>query len=122
MKLRFFDIVALIFSLSIFLLFTAYGRSLSKDEGYVIIETSGEKHIYPLSEDRSITIEGPAGESVIHIEHGAARFASSDCDDDLCVQMGKIQNSGEWAACLPNKIFLYTGGNEDDEGVDSGVY
>ena len=122
MKLRFFDIVALIFSLAVFLLFTAYGRSLNKDEGYVIIESSGDQLIYPLSQERSIILEGPIGESVILIEHGTARFSSSECDDDLCVQMGEIHGSGEWAACLPNRIFLYTGGNEEDQGVDSGVY
>lgn len=122
MKLRFFDIVALIFSLAVFLLFTAYGRSISKDEGYIIIETAEDRLIYPLSEDRRITVQGPVGESVVQIDHGAARFESSDCDDDLCVLMGTIHSSGEWAACLPNRIFLYTGGNEDDEGVDSGVY
>jgi len=122
MKFRFFDIAALIFSLAVFLLFTVYGRSISKEEGYIIIETQEDQLIYPLSQDRSITLEGPVGESVILIDHGKARFESSDCDDDLCVQMGEIHSSGEWAACLPNRIFLYTGGNEDEEGVDSGVY
>jgi len=62
------------------------------------------------------------GDSVIVIENGKARFESSDCDDKLCVQMGEIYRGGEWSACLPNKIFLYTGGNQSDVEVDAGVY
>ncbi|MDC7233229.1 MAG: NusG domain II-containing protein [Spirochaetales bacterium] len=122
MKLRIFDVIALIFSLGVFLLFTIYGRSVNQDEGYVIIETEDDQLIYPLSEDRDIRVEGPVGESLIRIDHGTARFESSDCDDDLCVHMGEIHGAGEWAACLPNRVFLYTGGNEDDREVDAGVY
>jgi len=121
-KLRLFDVVALIFSLAVFLTFTLYGRSITRDEGYIIVEDQQGQSIYPLSEDREIHLHGPVGESVIAVENGKARFKSSDCDDKLCVQMGEIHQAGEWSACLPNKIFLYTGGNQSDVEVDAGVY
>jgi len=117
-----FDVVALIFSLAVFLSFTLYGRSMTGDEGYIIIDDVNGHSIYPLSENREILLHGPVGESLIVIENGKARFKHSDCKDQLCVQMGEISRAGEWAACLPNKIFLYTGGKKADVGVDAGVY
>lgn len=105
-----------------FLSFTLYGRSVSGDEGYIVIDDQEGQSIYPLSEDREIHLHGPVGDSVIAIENGKARFISSDCDDKLCVQMGPVYRAGEWSACLPNKIFLYTGGKQADEKVDAGVY
>jgi hypothetical protein len=121
-KLRLFDILAIVFSLAVFLAFTLYGNRMSQEEGYVIIEDEAGQSIYPLEEDRVIDLEGPVGETVIVIEDGHARFESSDCDDNLCVQMGEIHRAGEWAACLPNKIFMYTGGKGEDQEVDAGVY
>lgn len=33
-------------------------------------------------------------------------FDSSDCPDKVCVSSGKLSKDGEWAACLPNRVFL----------------
>ncbi len=126
MKLRFFDVIAIIFSLAVFLAFTAYGRAQRGEEGYVIIEDSQSRYVYPLSEDRSVTLHGPVGQTIIRIENGEAFFLDSDCDDKLCVQMGHIHRAGDWSACLPNQVFVYTGGKGegkgDDKEVDAGVY
>ena len=123
MKLKLFDGIALVFSLTVFLLFFFYGRSLSRDEGYLLIQHSEGESLYSMAETRDIVIEGPVGESVIHIEDGHAAFVHSDCNDQLCVHMGDIEHSGEWAACLPNKVFIMIeGGPDDEEGVDAGVY
>ncbi|MDA3955962.1 NusG domain II-containing protein [Oceanispirochaeta sp.] len=122
MKLRFFDILALVFSLAVFLLFTLYGRSISQEEGYIIIEDVQGKSIYPLTEDRELHLKGPVGKTILSIQDGQARFVFSDCRDQLCVQMGEIHRGGEWAACLPNKIFMFTGGKGEDQEVDAGVY
>ncbi|MDC7240205.1 MAG: NusG domain II-containing protein [Spirochaetales bacterium] len=122
MKLRFFDILALIFSLAVFLGFTAFGRSLNQDDGYVIIEDSQSQYLYPLSIDQMVTLHGPVGDSVVEIKDGEAHFHSSDCADGLCVQMAPIRRGGDWAACLPNQVFIYIGGFDDDKEVDAGVY
>jgi hypothetical protein len=123
MKLKMFDGIALVFSLAVFLLFFLYGRSLSKDEGYLLIQDSEGESLYSMAETRDVVIEGPAGKSIIHIEGGRAAFTYGDCQDQLCVHMGDIQGSGEWAACLPNQVFItIEGGPEDEEGVDAGVY
>ncbi len=43
---------------------------------------------------------------IIVCEKGTVYFASSDCPDKVCQGAGQLCEAGEWAACLPNKIFL----------------
>ena len=123
MKIKLFDGIALVVSLTIFLLFFLYGRSLSQDDGYLLIQDSEGESLYSMAEDREIVIEGPVGKSIIEIKGGHAGFIYGDCQDQLCVHMGDIEHSGEWAACLPNQVFIMIeGGPDDEEGVDAGVY
>jgi len=122
MRIRLFDAVAIILSLTVFLLFSWYGVKRDGDTGYLVVEDNTGEYLYPLSEDRDILLEGPVGESLIRIENGRAGFAHSDCEDSLCVQMGTIGSAGEWAACLPNQIFIHTSGMPEEQEVDAGVY
>ncbi len=122
MKIRPYDVLAIILSLAVFLGFTAYGMKFREETGYLLIEDSESQYLYPLSEDRVITLTGPVGESVVEIHNGQARFTHSDCPDDLCVQMAPISEAGDWAACLPNQIFITTSGGENSKEVDAGVY
>ncbi len=58
-------------------------------------------------------------ETVIGIERGAVYFKSSRCDNQLCVQSGRLTGKGTAAACLPAKVVItVTGGN----GVDAITY
>lgn len=51
--------------------------------------------------------------AVIVCDGKSVAFDSSDCPDKTCVKTGKLSQSGEWAACLPNKTYLKVhGGNE----------
>ena len=59
-----------------------------------------------LSRDRSLHIHGPLGDSIIAINQGRARFLSSPCRGQVCVQTGWLQTTGSIAACLPNRISL----------------
>ena len=79
------------------------------------IESAGGDYIYPLDEDRRIDIEGPSGTSSIVIENGSAYFEDSDCRDKLCVLMGKISEEGQWAACMPNRVFISIEGDSVEE-------
>ena len=44
--------------------------------------------------------------AVIVCDGKSVSFESSDCPDKVCVNTGKLTKDGEWAACLPNKVFL----------------
>ncbi|MBI9107511.1 MAG: NusG domain II-containing protein [Spirochaetales bacterium] len=82
------------------------------------VDTADYVYIYPLEEDMEVEVEGPIGSSHIIIKDGTAYISSSPCEDQLCVLMGGISEPGQWAACLPNRVFLSIEGGEDDEEID----
>jgi hypothetical protein len=81
--------------------------SSSGAAGYLQIQTGTDRplteELYP---DRTLHITGPLGDSVIEISHGRARFLSSPCRGQVCVQTGWLQATGDITACLPNRISL----------------
>lgn len=50
--------------------------------------------------------------AVIVCDGKSVYFESSDCPDKVCVATGVLSKSGEWAACLPNRVFLKVVGEE----------
>jgi hypothetical protein len=115
MKILKYDVMAIFLSILIFSAFTFFGWNKNGDSPYLLIEDSEGSALYPLSENREIHVHGPVGESVIQIADGKAAFIHSDCIDVLCVQMGPISEPGDWAACLPNEIFISTSGGDSIE-------
>lgn len=73
---------------------------------HLVVDADGTEFVYPLDEDRTLEFEGEIGKSVIRIEDGKAFFEDSPCPNKLCVQMPAVQNEYDWAACLPNQIFI----------------
>lgn len=104
-RARPFDIVAILVSLAVLLVFIVLGRG-SEADGYLVINDAQGELLYPLDENREIDIRGPVGISTIVIENGKAGFVHSDCSDKLCLAMGMVGHSHEWAACLPNRVML----------------
>jgi hypothetical protein len=62
--------------------------------------------VYPLGADRTVTVSGPLGDTVVEIRGGQARVLSSPCAEKICVRSGAIARPGQWIACLPNRVFL----------------
>jgi len=121
MRLLKYDILAILLSVLVFSFFTFFGWNKNGESALLLIEDASGSALYPLSENRIVTVLGPVGESVIKIDDGKAAFTHSDCTNNLCIQMGSIDKSGEWAACLPNEIFITITGKGEDE-VDSVVF
>ncbi|MGD2136714.1 MAG: NusG domain II-containing protein [Gammaproteobacteria bacterium] len=71
-----------------------------------ITVTGNEPVMESLTPDRTITAQGPLGESIIEINHGRARFVSSPCSGQVCVHTGWLDTGGAIAACLPNRISI----------------
>jgi hypothetical protein len=44
--------------------------------------------------------------AVIVCDGEGVYFDSSNCPDLVCVNTGRLTREGEWAACLPNEVFL----------------
>ena len=53
-----------------------------------------------------ISIEYQGRTNLIEICDGRIRVAEADCPDQLCVQMGWLQNSGLPVVCLPNRLVI----------------
>ena len=52
-------------------------------------------------------MDGTVPQVFFEVSDGAIAFISSDCPDLLCVDMGRQEGDGGFAACLPNRLFFY---------------
>ena len=71
-----------------------------------MISVNKKDYIYPLNKNREVEIAGILGNSVIEIQDGRAFFKESPCTNKTCVHMGVVSAENDWAACLPNDIFI----------------
>lgn len=86
------------------------------------VEAEGKVYLYPLDSPRVVEIPGALGPSVIKIGEDGAHFQDSPCSNKLCIHQGPQDLPGEWAACLPNKVFLKIIGQADPEAPDAGTF
>ncbi|MCX7949534.1 MAG: NusG domain II-containing protein [Treponemataceae bacterium] len=91
----------------------------AQDNLQVVIEASGSRWVYPLSSIQHLAIPGPLGTTFVEIHQGEAYISDSPCPDKLCVAMGKLKKAGDWAACLPNRVFVRIAGNVRQDGIDA---
>ena len=99
----------------------AYSGRVSASE--VRIEGDEGVFLYTLDQTREIAISGPIGETRIEIDDGRVRVIESPCRDKICIAAGWLETNGQWAACLPNRVFVRVDGDshEHDE-VDAQTY
>ncbi len=107
---------AVIFSLCLFLVLISIFYALRKKSGrdVLLVFAGDEKYIYPLTRDGVYEIPGKIGVSVIRVEDGKARFLDSPCPNKTCVASHPVSKNGEWAACLPNDVFIRVESSSDD--------
>jgi hypothetical protein len=113
------DAAAIILSLAVIVFI---GLKVYADQGAatrLVVESDRQTYLYPIDQDRIIEIEGPLGITTLEIAGGRARFIDSPCPDKLCIAYGWLEESGNWTACLPNKVFAAVeGGNYDEQEID----
>lgn len=68
--------------------------------------------VLSLHRDQQVKIGGRLGESVIEIQHGKAHFVASPCTSKVCIHSGWLDQSGQFAACLPNGVSLTVAGGK----------
>jgi len=116
MLLRPFDFCIVIpaFALVVASFFVVYGGDGGRPT--VNLRAEGGRWVFPLDASETVVVSGPLGDTVIEIRDNSARVVSSPCMDQTCVVMGAVRLSGQWSACLPNRVMLYvsTGRREDD--------
>ena len=112
------DVIIILFSLSltVFSAFKVYVKAA--DSVQVLIEGQNQKWVFPITADETVEVSGPLGVTVIKLCSGEAWVESSPCKNQLCVSSGILNRYGEFAACLPNMVFLALEGRDEKQEVD----
>lgn len=98
----------------------AYGGNVQASE--VSIENEEGTFLYPLDQDRDVAVRGPLGETMVHVRDGRVRVHESPCRDKICIAAGWLDQTGQWTACLPNRVFVRVEGGESEDGVDAQTF
>jgi hypothetical protein len=61
---------------------------------------------YPLSDEKTISVQGKIGDVEICIKNRAVKIEKSSCDHQICVRTGAITNSYGQLICAPNHILV----------------
>ncbi len=81
----------------------------------LVIETPSGTWIYPLTETRTIVVPGAIGNTTVRIENNTAFISDSPCPNKTCVNAAALKKTGDWNACLPNRVFLHIEGGASDD-------
>ncbi len=108
---RFYDImliVALLFTCGVFVF-------MPKSKGNEVeIRVDGEVVVtLPLDTDTKYSVEGVT----VRVRDGKVWTEKSDCTDKTCVNTGVLENEGDTAVCLPNKVAVTVKGERETDGV-----
>jgi hypothetical protein len=122
MKLKVLDFAAILVSVAAIAAFSVLVYGEGGNSPRVMIEGSGKQWIYPLNADQRIEVPGPIGITVVRIHQGAVRVEKSPCKNQICVLAGDIHKTGDWLACLPNKVIVRITGSREEGGVDAASY
>lgn len=83
----------------------ALGAGLDRSRAEVVVVVDGRTHgVFPLHEDRVLTLSGRLGEAVVEIAGGRVRIASSECADHRW-HAGWLAERGT-LVCVPNRVLV----------------
>ena len=84
----------------------------------VHIEVNGRPaYILPLDKDRTVTVEGSLGKTLIEIKDQRVRVTDSPCRNKLCIQQGWVRSGT--IICLPNRVVITVGDHDKSTTVDA---
>jgi hypothetical protein len=104
-------VIALALVLLPWLYFTYWGNATQGGQAR-ILRGGKEIALISLYENQRLSIQGVLGPSLLEISDGKIRFLNSPCRSKQCVHSGWLSMSGEFAACLPNRISVQIVGRE----------
>jgi hypothetical protein len=83
------------------------------------LKAQGGEWVFPIDADETMVVSGPLGETVIEIREKGARIMASPCMNQTCVATGIVHSSGQWTACLPNRVMVYISEGVGGDDVDA---
>lgn len=88
-------------------------REVFPKSGLVHIEVASRPvYVLPSDKDRTVSVEGPVGKTVVEIRNHRVRVTESPCHNKLCIQQGWIESGA--IICLPNRVVVTIGKQEDE--------
>jgi len=119
MKLKPLDIpvIMLATALTVIIGLKAYGRGTNFLS--VVVKGPDKTWIFPIETEERIYVTGSLGDTVVEIREGRAAIVSSPCNGQTCVAAGELSKNGQWAACLPNRVFILIEGAADADAIDA---
>ena len=119
MKLKPLDVPVIILALALTVIvgLKAYGRGT--DSLSVVVRGSNKTWIFPIEAEELVSVAGPLGDTLVEIRGGRAAIVSSPCNGQTCVAAGELHQNGQWAACLPNRVFILIEGTGDADVIDA---
>ena len=113
MPLKALDILVIAFASALTLLLAFNAYSGGNAAARLTIRGPGGSWVFPLEAEERLSVSGPLGETVVAVRGGRAAIVSSPCQGQTCVAAGELHRSGQWAACLPNRVFLLVEGEAE---------
>ncbi len=75
----------------------------------VVVDVNGKTaYTFALDKDRTFSVPGPCGETVIEIKDKKVRVKEAHCPNKLCEKQGWVAKGA--IVCLPNRIVISVGG------------
>ena len=110
-------LIILVVVISLFGMYVVKERASNYNKKYVEIIVDGTEHSkYVLDNniDKKIEVITDKGYNIVHIHNGQVVVEESDCNNQLCVRKGVIEEPGEIIVCLPYKVVVQITGSLDD--------
>jgi hypothetical protein len=112
---RLFFLLLIILSLSgIFFI-----KEILPESQTVLIDADGKPaYVLPFNEDKTVSVEGSEGKTIVEIRGKKVRIMDSPCRNKICIRQGWVETGG--VVCLPNRVVVTIRGHEDnDRGFDA---
>jgi hypothetical protein len=88
----------------------------------VRIRAEESEFTYPADQPRQLSFDGPIGTTRVQIDDGGVQVLSDPGRQQICVRQGRIDEAGQWLACLPNRVFIRLQGDPEEARVDGQTY
>jgi len=110
-------VILLVTALTVIVGLKAYDRGTNSLN--VVVRGPEKTWIFPLDAEERVSVVGSIGETMVEIRKGNAAIVSSPCNGQTCVAAGELNKNGQWAACLPNRVFILIEGAADTDAIDA---
>lgn len=100
-------VIIILIALALFIGINATQINSGKNYASIQIDSKEvEKITLGQSSKKQYTYETEYGLNIIEVDNEKIHMHEADCDDQICVRQGYIENSGEMIVCLPNRFVV----------------